>query len=111
MRARLHLFPLLLLILLAGCVTVAPQTAAQRLAVVDTQFAAAVDTASDLRASGILTDAMRAELDPVIRDGDRALTLAWAALGKGQPDTALDYVVIVNRLLLELRAVLAEAQP
>lgn len=109
----LHIIPALLLaLLLSACASLtAPETPAQRLAYADAQFAALVNTAADLREQGVLTADQAEDIDPIIQRGDEALTLAWAAIGRGQPDTALEYVALVNRLLIELRAELQEAQP
>ena len=109
MRAiSLYAIGVLTLVLLAAC-AVQPQTPAQRLAVVDAQFSAVVNAAADLRDQGILTPAQIDALDEPIQQGNRALTLAWQVLDDS-PDEALDYVRIVNRLLLEIRAELQEAQ-
>jgi len=89
---------------LTGCASLAtPQTAEQRLAYVDTQFTALVESASDLRDSGALDAGDVAELDPLIQQGDQLLDLAWAALEGGNTDTALDAVNRLQRLLPQIR--------
>jgi hypothetical protein len=101
----------LLALIVAACATVtAPQTPKQRLAYVDSQFTAVVETAIELRQQGILTDAHVRRLQPTVNQAHQALSLAWAAMGKGNPESALEYVAVINELLFQIRNVLEEAR-
>ena len=111
-RFASSLLGLVLVVALTGCASMAtPETPAQRLAYVDAQFAATVNTAADLRDEGVLGERQAAAIDPLIQDGDQALSLAWRALEMDRPEDALDYLGVVNTILVELRARLQEAEP
>jgi len=115
----------LALLLVGGCATApASETPAQRLAHVDAQFAAAVDSAVELRQQGVLSaDQVRA-LEPKIQRGAEALDRAWRLLclapsGAGgapadcsaRPEDALEAIRIVNKSVLPgLHSALEEAQ-
>lgn len=120
---------LCLMIGLAGCfggANVRPESPAQRLAVVDAQFVAAVNTSTDLRAAGVLGDSQWSEAKRIAADGSDALDAGWDAVrvlnlcGQAEdvgasvvpldcnPATLLDYVTVANRLLLDLRKMLPE---
>lgn len=104
-------FLCLIALITSGCFggsNVRPETPAQRLAYVDARLTATMQTATDLRAAGIVGDGDWQEIKAASRDASNAMDLAWSALGGGNPDTALDYVVIANRLLLQIRAMLPE---
>lgn len=114
-RSTVMLFCLLvvpaLLFLTQGCSTLAkPQTAQQQLAYLDTQFAALVYTAADLRADGLIPPDKVPAIDSAIRKGDTALSAAWAALSHGTPDSAADYISAASRVITELTQALQEVQ-
>ena len=97
--------------LLASCATMtAPQTVKQRMAYVDSQFTALVDTASDLREAGILTDEYVDEVDALIQSGDASLTAGWVALGKGDQDAVLTALQVTQSITLKLQQILQEMQ-
>lgn len=95
--------PLIMVLLLAACATLQkPETNAQRLAYIDSQFTAIVKESTRLREQGVISDEQAERLTPVINKGNNALDAAWTALAQDKPESALEYVQIANNMLIEL---------
>ena len=108
---RLPILMTLAIGLIVGCASLtAPDSPAQALAYADSQFAALVHTAADLREQGAIDAQSAEEIDALIQRGDGALASAWRALGDDKPDTAMDYVRVVNHLVVDLARHLQEAR-
>lgn len=89
--------------LLAGCASFqSPQTNAQRLAYVDSQFTATVQAATDLYKQDVITKAQAEALTPIIDRGDQAIDAGWAALAQDRPSDVLGYIRIANEAMLEI---------
>lgn len=97
--------------LLIGCAGVSPQTPAQQLAVVDTQFQAIVKTAVELRQQGLITDELYVQIDPLVQQGSAALDVAWTSLGVGDLTKVDNQIRLVNKILWELRDKLPKEVP
>ncbi len=110
MRSCLSAF-IFSLMFVAACAHMAqPQTPAQRLAIIDSQFTALVNTASDLREQGTLTDEYVDEVDALIQNGHETLNAGWRAIGREDEDTALSTLRAMQQLTGELQRMLREAQ-
>lgn len=109
MRARHRLWLLALALCLAGCIT-SPQTPAQSLAYIDSQFTGLVSAAADMRDAGLLRPAHEARLDVAFKRADQALDSAWMAMGQGRPASVTRYLRVLNALMLKITRTLREAQ-
>lgn len=103
MRVHSLLAVFLLGAFIAAC-SILPRTPAQQLAYADASFTALVETATDLRDQGALTDGQVDRLGEYINRGNAVLSDAWAALGQGDDDQALQYARVVNSLLILIRS-------
>ena len=103
------LTPFLLIFALAGCAALpTPQSNAQRLVLAEGQVTAVATSATSLYQSGILTDAQRANVLQQLKNANTALDTAWTVVDAGGDPG--DTLMVVNRILLGLRAELAKAQ-
>ena len=95
-------FIAVVLALTPGC-TILPKTPAQQLAYADSAFTALVETASDLRDQGALTEHQIDRLDEHINRGSAVLDGAWTALRLGDGDRVIEYTRVINGLLITIR--------
>lgn len=102
MKRQLALSALIFAAFLAAC-SILPKTPSQQLAYVDASFTALVETASDLRDQGALSESQIKRLDEHINRGNTVLGDAWAALRMGQDEQAQQYISVVNSLLILIR--------
>lgn len=92
-----------LAVMLAGCATVAPQTPAQRLAMIDGQVTALYNTAADLREGGVIDDEQARDLQSLFLQVNTALDAGWAALAVGDLTQTENQIRLLNKVLWELR--------
>ncbi|MEQ9133312.1 MAG: hypothetical protein RLO11_13095 [Salinisphaeraceae bacterium] len=96
---------------LPGCASfTSPDSPAQSLAYAESQMTALARTAADLRRQGVIDDEKAEEIGPIILRGSQALDAGWAAIANGKPETALDYVAIVNTLVQRLSQIIREVK-
>lgn len=113
-RRAAVVFPLLLL-LLSGCASLGLNSGqdlnlGQKLVLVDREFTAVVNTASDMVEAGVLDSEEQRKLDPMIQDGNRALDRAWEAYNMGRKAEAREGLSVSTEMLMQIRMVLKEAQ-
>lgn len=106
--------PLLVLCaLLGGCagtLPVVPQTPAQTVLVAETEYTALLQTATDLRAAGVVNDALYAKLDAAFVETNAALDAVGLAMSLGRADDLPDLLAASQRGLATIRALLVEAK-
>lgn len=97
---------------LSGCLGlgVAPDTIAQKLVVADREFSAVLNTASDLREAGILDDESMRDLNPLVQKTNKYIDAAWTAYDAGKMEKANNRLIMVNKLLMEVRTILQKQQ-
>lgn len=98
----------LLLALSTACSTlglVQPESPAQRLAYVDTQIAVVVEELADARDAGLLTEEQISDVDTLVEVYSKARELAYAALNSDRPETALEYISLLESVLVKLQGV------
>lgn len=98
------------LLLIAGCMQVIPESPKQRLATLDAQVTAVITTAADLRAGGLMNDTQYQRVDKVIQNLNRAMAIAWTAIGTGDMGTVEAQIQIINKALWEVRNQLSDIQ-
>lgn len=103
MRVHSLLAVFLLGVFIAAC-SILPKTPAQPLAYADASFTALVETAADLRDQGALTPGQAERLGEYINRGNDVLSHAWASLGQGDDEQALQYARVINSLLILIRS-------
>lgn len=109
MRIHSLLAIFLLGTVLAAC-SILPKTAAQQLAYADASFTAMVETASDLRDQGALAPDQIERLGDYINRGNVVLSDAWALLGQGESEQAVQCARVVTGLLVLIRNELEPTQ-
>lgn len=105
-HARALITVSLLALVLAGCAQLGvpkPQTPAQTLALLDSQFTALVETAADMRADGEFSQIEQNQLGGIIFRGSAIIDQAWDALIAGKSADADRYMQLAEASLMQLR--------
>lgn len=101
----------LLLVLCSACSTlglVQPESPAQKLAYVDTQIAGVVEELADARDAGLLTEYQIDAVDEAVEIYVKARELAYSAINSDRPETALEYINILEGALTKLQEIANE---
>lgn len=85
-------------------------TPKKQLTSLDLQVQSLIVSAYDLTVSGVLE---KSDVDPLIQQANSTMTLAWAAYGKGDMIDMDNKMMMLNKILLEVRAILVakESKP
>lgn len=113
MRERIAIYGLLMALLavsVSGCAVFEAESNAQRLVAFQAQATAFVNTASDLREEGRLTDEEMRDLDPIVQRLDQAIDAAWTAESLGEQETVADKIQVIKDLIRQIRPILQEAR-
>lgn len=78
-------------------------TPKKQLSSLDMQVQAVIISAYELTVAGVL---QKDDVDPLIQQANSSMVLAWAAYGKGDMLELDNRMMMVNKLLLEVRAIL-----
>lgn len=104
MKQVVNLFGIwMLAMMLMSCAGVVPKTVPERMAVVDAQVTAVINTAADLREGGLINDELYADLDEYFEAADHALDLGWRSVAVGDMDRAEAQIRVLNELLWAIR--------
>jgi len=88
----------------------APQTQQQRLALVDVEVTALINTVADMREQGVFSDSTFGDLAQSLGEASKTLDAAWFAYGMGDYTTTQDKLRILNSMLIKIHAQMQEAQ-
>ena len=109
---RWYFAALLMVLCIGACTSMmpAPQTQQQRLALVDVEVTALVNTVADMREQGVFSDSTFRSLAESLGEASQALDAAWLAYGLGDYTVTQDKLKLLNAMLIEIHAKLQEAQ-
>jgi hypothetical protein len=102
---------IIMMMSVAACTSMipAPQTQQQRLALVDVEVTALINTVADMREQGALSDSAFRSLAESLGAASKAMDAAWFAYGMGDYTQTQTKLELVNQLLIQVHAKLKES--
>jgi hypothetical protein len=109
---RWYFAALLMVLCIGACTSMmpAPQTQQQRLALVDVEVTALVNTVADMREQGVFSDSTFRSLAESLGTASQTLDTAWLAYSMGDYATTESKLKLLNAMLIEVHAQMQEAQ-